>query len=326
MTRLPWYLEITLASIVLTACGCSGDHQETKPLKVGIDEFVGFAPIYLARDQGLRVEPRIIPDTKERNAAFNAGKIDVICTTVDSLLLLAERGAPLTIIAAIDQSDGADGLLVNKQIKSIQDLKGRTVAFQEEMPSQFLLLWILNQNRMRLADVLAVHLEAENAGSAFAAGRVDAAVTWEPWLSKAAATGHGRVLVSSRDYPGVLVDALAVRTNVYERRQRDVIALYDAWMTAVDSIKKDPDRTTVFMSKKLNLGLASFRENLKTLKLTDRAFNRSFFDHQDHHSIWNLSSTAVQMWKDTGILTDATFDPGTHISSRIVELGIQAPK
>jgi len=115
-------------------------------------------------------------------------------------------------VLALDDSHGGDGMVAKKEIKTIKDLKGKTVAAQlGGGASYFWLAYVLGQNGLKLSDLKLVDMKAGDAGSAFVAGKVDAAVTWEPWLSKARETPFGHVLLSSDRTPGIIVDSLAFK-------------------------------------------------------------------------------------------------------------------
>jgi NitT/TauT family transport system substrate-binding protein len=319
----------TLIFFVILA-GCQ--KEAPVPLRVGIDQFVGFAPVYLARDRGMykrlgvEVEPQMIIDTVERNSALASGRIDALCTTADSLLLAAAKGLDLRIIAAVDESLGADGIIVRPSINSVQDLRNRTVAFQEAMPSHFFLLWVLGRSAMGKRDVLGVNMNADEAGAAFMAGKVDAAVTWEPWLSQAAKSGKGKILVSSKDFPGVLVDVLAVREEVFKRRERDLVALYRGWMQAVDLAEREPEESARLMSSKINLPIDVFRQNLSTVRFANDSFNRKFFDKSNAESIWKLGDEATVIWKKAGVIDPAAeFSPSRYISEKVIRDAASKP-
>lgn len=295
------------------------------PLRVGIDSFVGFAPIYLARDRniykelGIDVDPQMIMATVDRNSAFASGRLDALCTTADSLLLLAANGVDLVIVGAVDESLGADGIVARPNIQTIKDLKNKTVGFQEGMPSHFFILWVLEKNGMKKSDILPVNMNADEAGAAFMAGKIDAAVTWEPWLSQAANSGKGKIIVSSADYPNTLIDVLAVRRDVFDRRQRDVVALYQGWMRAVELWKAEPEESERLMSEKIKLDLDTFRKNLKALRLADQSFNEQLF--KPGGGIWTLADQAIPLWKRARVIDpNSTFDPRKHITDRVVTL------
>src|ERR1043166_6439089 len=164
MRRFAFAVICTLSSLIFC---CHQIESKPKPLRVGIDKFVGFAPIYLARDSGiyehynLQVDPQPSLDTAERTSALQTGKIDALCTTADSFLLAASKGLDLVIVAAVDESRGADGILARSDITDVHQLQDQTVAFQEAMPSHFLLLWTLDQAGMRSSDVLGVNMNAD---------------------------------------------------------------------------------------------------------------------------------------------------------------------
>lgn len=312
-------LHMLLVALLLS--GCNGI-REPEPLKVGIDTFVGFAPIFLAQDMGVKVKPEIIMDTVARTTALASGDIDALCTTADSLLLAAANGVDLVIVAAVDESAGADGIIVRKEIDSVRDLSGKTVAFQEAMPSHFFLLSLLQRERLDPSDILRVHMNADEAGAAFIAGKVDAAVTWEPWLSRAVEGDKGKILMSTAEFPGVLVDVLAVRRDVLQRHERQVVELYLGWMRAIDRWKVNRAESERLMSTRLGLPLEEFRRNVTAVRFADKAFNERFFAHNQKASIWSLGQSAVTTWKRAGVIKPAsTFDPLHHISDEIVELG-----
>jgi NitT/TauT family transport system substrate-binding protein len=69
---------------------------------------------------------------------------------------------------------------------------------------------------------------------------VDAAVVWEPWLTKAKEGGNGRVLASTRDYRNLIVDVLAFNKNVVAKNPGDVHKIVNALFKAIDFWKRDP--------------------------------------------------------------------------------------
>ena len=71
-------------------------------------------------------------------------------------------------------------------------------------------MYLLKKNSMSVDDVQIIDTESGAAGAAFVSGKVDAAVTFEPWLSKAKERKDGKVLISSADAPGVIVDTVSV--------------------------------------------------------------------------------------------------------------------
>src|SRR5207237_982580 len=76
--------------------------------------------------------------------AFASGDVQTLWGTVDMMVLFApelsrdSRTAP-RILQQIDWSNGGDGIVVRKAIKSAKDLKGKTVALAQNSPSEYYL-------------------------------------------------------------------------------------------------------------------------------------------------------------------------------------------
>ena len=62
-------------------------------------------------------------------------------------------------------------------------------------------------------------MNPDDAGTAFAAGKLDGAVTWEPWITKATSAGQGHVVFSSKDAPYVIIDVLVTSPRKSDRKK-----------------------------------------------------------------------------------------------------------
>ena len=130
---------------------------------------------------------------------------------------------------------GGDGIVALKDIKTLQDLKGKKVAFETGSVSQFFFDAVLKQDGMSEKDVTVVNMTATDAGVAFAARQVDAAVTWEPALSQGANAAHGHLLLSSADKPGLITDVVAVTPESATSVALTKVLLPDAAQAPLDA-------------------------------------------------------------------------------------------
>jgi len=176
----------------------------------------------------------------------------------------------------LDDSYGGDGILVKKEIQSAADLKGKKVAFEVGSTSHLLMLTVLKKAGLTDKDVEVVPMSAGDAGAAFMAGKVDAAVTWEPWLSKGA-SANGKVLVSTKDLPGIIVDSISFRKEVIEKRPDDVKAFVAAMAEAMDYWKANKDESDQIMAKGLKIDLKEFTSTVPGLKFLYKEDNKKLF-------------------------------------------------
>src|SRR5213076_1023109 len=158
---------------------------------IGISGWTGFAPLTLAnqagifKKNGLDVTIKKIPQ-KDRHLAIASGDVQCAATTVETWISWNANGVATKQIFQLDKSYGADGMAVRANVNSIKDLKGKTVAASAPGTAPyFTLAWFLKKNGLSVKDVKVVTLEPQAAANAFVAnaGELDAAMTYEPYLS-----------------------------------------------------------------------------------------------------------------------------------------------
>ncbi|TBU98541.1 ABC transporter substrate-binding protein [Stutzerimonas kirkiae] len=250
-------------------------------LSIGHTTWVGYGTLYLARDlgyfkeKGLDVEFTVIEEASMYMAAQASGKLSGAASTIDEILKYRPNFC-FKAVAALDESHGGDGVLVANDIDSLQDLKGKNIAVNEGSVSQFWLSYLLKQNGMSMADLKVQNMTADDAASAFIAGRVPAAVTWEPNLSLVRQKGQGKVLVDSSQTPGVIVDVVALNCAVIEKQPEDVKALVDGLYRAVQYTREHPQEAYAIMAKGVGGYLsdpAELAEAAKGVKFYDQAMS-----------------------------------------------------
>jgi NitT/TauT family transport system substrate-binding protein len=133
------------------------------------------------------------------------------------MILYLKTGKEYQYVLALDDSNGGDGIVARKEITSVKGLKGKKVAFAEGSVSQFFLNVLLREAGLKQSDVVSVNMKPGDAGAAFVAERVDAAVPGSaPDQGKKTPFGH--LLIDSSKTPGLITDVLIFRTDVIQAR------------------------------------------------------------------------------------------------------------
>jgi NitT/TauT family transport system substrate-binding protein len=287
-----------------------GGSAAAEPLKIGHSTWVGYGPLYIAQDEGffeeegLEVELIVMEDPKIRFAALAAGQIDVAVTTVDTMLNFKNENQDYRYLFALDDSKGGDGIVANKDIASIADLKGKNVAYAEGSVSQFYLGVLLKEAGLSIGDVVTQNMTAGDAGAAFVAERVDAAVTWEPWLTRGKQAEHGHLLVDSSTSPGLITDVGIVTPEKLAAREDDFKALYRAWVKAVEFQKANEEAADAIMAKGVGGWLedpAVFAETRAGIVYYDAAMNADFVGTADAQgAITETIGNALELGKEIG--------------------------
>ncbi len=281
-------------------------------LRIGHTTWVGYGPLYLARDlgyfkeNGLEVDLRTIEEGSLIMTAMAGGNLDGDASTLDEIMKYRSPEMCFKTVLALDESHGGDGVLVNGDIKSVKDLKGKTVAMNEGSTSQFWFSILLAKEGMTPADVKVANMTADDAAAAFIAKRVPVAVTWEPHLSLVRKKKQGRVLIDSSASPGVIVDVVALSCDVIEKRPADVAALVNGYYKAIEYMKKNPTKSYGIMAKGVGGFLKEpkdFADAAKGVRFFDKPMNVAFFGTPSSPGqAADLLKLGSQVWSTLGKL------------------------
>jgi NitT/TauT family transport system substrate-binding protein len=274
---------------------------------LNVDTWVGYAPFWLAKERGLFQSEGIdvnivtVPDVGQRKATMLKGATDGIAETVDMLVLDREERVPSVAVMVIDFSNGADGILAIDEIRTVEDLQGKKVAVQRNYASEALLNYLLKSHGISPSAVEKIDMEGGAAGAAFVSGQVDVAVTFEPWLSKAKERRGGRVLISSADVPGVIVDILSIRKDYLQQNEELVGKVMRSWFKALDYWKENPGEANAIMAKHYSSTPDEFGQLITGLTWPSYEKNRAYLGTEENPgSIYGVAQTFVEVFLETG--------------------------
>jgi NitT/TauT family transport system substrate-binding protein len=261
-------------ALLLSLSACMREPETA--LRIGTNVWIGSEPLYLARELG-QLDPATVqlveyPSASEVLRAFRNQAIDGMVISLDELFGLAVDGLQPRIILVVDVSHGADVVMGRPGMRSMRDLKGKSVAVEGGALGAFVLSRALALNGMQAGDVNVVHLESNEQANAFAKGQVDGAVTFDPFRTQFLQAG-ATTLFDSTQIPGEIVDLLAVRASVVEHQPKAVQALLTGWFAALDYMQRDPKDAAQRMGIRQQTSGAQFLAALQGLHIPDRSEN-----------------------------------------------------
>lgn len=307
---------LTAGTIALSGCASGGSSSSSNgkysgTVTIAHSSWIGFYPLDLAvqkgffKKHGVNVKISDIESKSDSRAALISNKIQGVATTIDTQVVTASSGAKISVPLALDTSYGGDGLVAKKDITSFSGLKGKTVALDTTGGASF--FWFnyeLQQHHMKLSDMTVENMSSGDAGSAFAAGKVDAAMTWEPWLTKAKATSFGHVLMDSTEAPGVIVDTLGLSRDFIQKYPKSTQAIVDGWFDAINYLKSNESDALKIMAKVSGSSADELKSELTGIKFYTKAQNKDLFGTKDKPGqLVKTAKYANQLWVDTKITT-----------------------
>ena len=244
-------LVITAASSLALLAG-AGVVSAQEEIRVMTPTWLGFAPVHIAQDQGcfeqndLAVTMTFEDDLTNVMAAMQRGDIEVQMRSVGEYQgRPRDPSTPGVIIGTIDESAGGDGVITDEAIQSVADLAGKTIAAEPNIPSRLLLQLELKEAGLSLDDLTVVDIATADTAAVFSDDSIAAIATYEPFMSQAIqASGRpgARVMVSSKDHPGLIIDAIIARNDDLtanpDKYRRFLSCIYQA----VDFIEANPDQ------------------------------------------------------------------------------------
>lgn len=307
MKKFRLALLLPLCALALNGCFTKQPHgtdAEKTVFKINVDTWIGYAPLYLAQEKGFfdDIDVQIVttPDVAQRKLILERGENQAIAETVDQLVLDHSQGIHSVAVTGMDFSNGADGIVAVDSVKTIQDLKGKNVLVQKNYASQALLDYLLQEAGIPFDDVHYVDTEAGAAGAAFAAGKADVAVSFEPWLSKAKERAGGHILLSSKDAPGVIVDILSVQEQYLKEHPEVVAKVVRGWFRAVEEWRANPAASNAVMAGYYSVTPEEFAEQVEGLKWPSLEENVAYFDAKSPSNIYGIADTFVSIFLKTG--------------------------
>ena len=267
-----------LAIILFLPTGCVKRPQE--PLRIGVNAWPPFELLYLAREKGFFEAEEVEVDLVDFSSytgilrSYHQGNVDGFFATLNEVQIADNFQDQPVVTLVVDYSFGGDALVVRDGIADLKGLRGRRIAYEESALGSYELERILEIGGLEPDDVVAVSRLPEEAEQDFHRGTVDGVITYEPGLGRLLRSEGARVLFSSRDIPGEIVDVMAVRRSVLDRRAGELRGVLRAWFRAVAYMKEQPQEAAAGMARRHNLTVEEFLQGLQGAHVPDLRENR----------------------------------------------------
>lgn len=238
-------------SVAAAASSTFAMADDQKPLRVGYVFAMANAPALIAdkqgfyREEGLTVDLKALGDGPVIQQALAAGELDVAYIGTPPVYQWFSRGLQSRILAKVNYGQAAVIVNTNSPITHLDDLKGKKLAGVKKGSGMDVLLrgYVLKEkaglNPDKDLDI--IDMPPGNMNAALDRGIVDAAFSWEPFVSQALLRGSSRILLDVNQalphYPWYVVIALP---KTLQERPDDVVKLLRAHRKAIAFLNEHP--------------------------------------------------------------------------------------
>ncbi|MFZ2961105.1 MAG: phosphate ABC transporter substrate-binding/OmpA family protein [Candidatus Ozemobacteraceae bacterium] len=303
--------------------------DKNKTVVFPINVWIGWLPIVAAnhgfapneesiffKKFGFKVDLKLIDDPVAARDSFAAGNSHILWGTLDMMALFApelmkdSRTAP-RIFQQIDWSNGGDGIVVRTRIKSVADLKGKTIVYAQNSPSQYFICNLLINAGIKLDQVTHKYTAtAFDAAAAFVADKsIDACVSWAPDIynipEKVAGT---RLLTTTSEANKLIADVWAVRADFARDKPEIVKGLVAGIFEGMDLCKNPTSKALAFQWMADGYGMKV--EDVKSMEndahSTNFGENKEFFLNANNPTNFERTwKNIATIYKEAGLLANA---------------------
>ena len=277
---------------------------EDRTVRFAINVWAGWAPIIFANEglkagklwqvpggEPFKVELVLIDDPVAMRDAFAAGDLHIGWGTVDMLPLYLEalqkdsRVMP-RVFQQIDWSNGGDGIVVRDPVKTVADLRGKTVVLAQNSPSHFFLLNALVNAGVQPSEVkMKFTADAFQAAAAFNSdASIAGCVSWAPDIYNLSKVQGNRLLVTTGTANKLIADVWFARADFAKDNTAIIEGIVRGIFDATEALKAQDAKVQVskWMSQGFNIPEADTLGMLADAHWTNAAENREFFLNQNN--------------------------------------------
>ncbi len=252
-------------------------------ITIGMETWPGYLALIVARDKGYYKEAGLDVEIKRYEALgelskdYVNGKMQGRANLTLDAVNESLSGLDHKIVLAIDYSNGSDAIMARNEIKTVKDFQGKKVGFEPNTLEEFFLTWALRENGMQLSDIIPVSAGPGETPQLLKDGKIDVAVSHEPFISELSSSGNFHAVYSSAEAPGLITDVLTFRTDFIQSYPETIQAIVAVYFKAIRFWKDNPDLANAILAKEFGDTPENIAKQLKGITMLDRKDNQTAF-------------------------------------------------
>lgn len=278
-----WRVTVVVLTIFLIACSPS----EKPPLKIVTNSWIGYSPLYYARQKGLLESHNIklvnVVSLGEGRQLYESGVAMAFTGTQYEFFQSYQNDHSLMPVMMFDRSNGGDMVMSNRSIEQLKNTQQTIQAYLEmDSVNRVLLNDFLQQQGLTLKSINFHNSDQAKISTLENSPKAPPIiiVTYIPYNLTLQKQGF-RNLVSTRDNPNLLViDALYTSQQVFKAHKQQFIELKKIIDDSITAIEADPKEYYQQVKGFLDdPGYQQFMESLDDIAWINRSLDEGVKDH-----------------------------------------------
>ena len=248
-----------------SAAGSSAAAAEVGSLRIGIGSDPATALYVVAHSQGffeangITSEIRQFASGGEAVAAQVSGEVDITSVTEPPFLAAYDKGAKLSIIGTIGQSDNNFGAVGIAGITSAKDLASPDVKIgvTQNSGAHYFLQRYVDEAGVPLDSLNVEYLQVSDLVAAFARGDIQAMFTWTPNVQQGQKTVDGATIFAYSGDVGFPTTMYAVVTDAIAQNAPMAEAVMKSVIEAADWVAQNKDQALQLLADTFHVDAAA---------------------------------------------------------------------
>lgn len=284
---------------LLNGCGTK------EPFILAGHKWPGYESLFMARDLGwLPLENMYLFDVPNASVSMQAlreGKAQAAMLTLDEMIRLCSEGLDLRVVLVFNISLGADVVLGRPEIKTHQDLVGKTIGYEDSALGALMLHEFLNHVMLDKSEINPVHVTFDQHKAVWDSGQLDALITFEPNGVKLMKEG-AKKLFDSRQMPDKIFDVLVVTADAAKRYKSTINELIRVHFKALHHFRSNPMDAHHRIAKRLTgIDVEDIMQVYRGLLMPDVLANHAYLSKQDPR-MSDAAEHLIHIMRDAGII------------------------
>lgn len=308
---------VTLSAFLLAGCGkanaqnnvndksaaVQAKSEKPEKIKIGYQPGVNHTLLIVAKQQGwfdeefkkdgIDVQFESFTSGPPMIEAFAGNRLDIGQVGDQPAIQAKANGIDVKAIGVYASGYELDGLVVpnGSDIKSPEDLKGKKVGFTVGSTGHRLLYLYLQSVGLTPKDIKEVNLQPADIKTALASKNIDAAVTWEPWISTVEFEGIGHQIADATNLK--FNSNFIIVTNSFAKKYPEIVKrIVKIYERAEKWTNENPDKAVDLVAK--DTGMKK--------EVLSKAMKKEHFDIRLTDEVIKSASDTIKTLRETNTI------------------------
>jgi NitT/TauT family transport system substrate-binding protein len=205
------------------------------------------------------------------------GSLDAAFASLWDVMQVDPGNDKPVVIMVSNISHGADGMIAQPAIQSVENLRGKRVGAKLGTVNHLILLEALKLHNVNPRDVTIEDVSNETAAQMIEQGKLDGAVLWEPMLGETAKKMKGNIIFTTKDLDSLVIDTFMSRSQVVNSKQAELTRFISTWFEVMSAVDTKPTEVFEQVGKALGQSGESFASDYSGLKKGDIEMQKRMF-------------------------------------------------